>query len=173
MDLKDSQLQNTHNLVKQIVDGKETKLKLSANPSLDKNKQIQVSGETIYFKVRDGFVPVHISTVKSVKTENIQKEGDDKSGNKISVYKKLSISFFIPDAKNSSTKQLQFPKAVVTNPDLPSVVNAAIHYIFLNDYALKLKDELNKVRSDFESRVKGEEDIFENTDLSVVKLDAI
>lgn len=55
---------------------------------------------------------------------------------------------------------------------MPSVVNAAIHYIFLNDYALKLKDELNKVRSDFESRVKGEEDLFENTDLSVVKLDA-
>lgn len=59
----------------------------------------------------------------------------------------------------------------MSNIDLPSVVNASIHYIFLERDAVNLLGEINRLRSSFESRVKGEENIFDNTDMIVEKID--
>lgn len=98
----------------------------------------------------------------------MEKEGD-KSNNNNKSYRKLTISFFIPD-KMSSTKQLQFPKDVLTNTELPSVINASISYIFFDDQAAKLVNEINDLRKKFEARVKGDDDIFDDSDLTIEKL---
>jgi len=65
---------------------------------------------------------------------------------------------------------LQFPKDVLTNTELPSVINASISYIFFDDQAAKLLNEINDLRKKFEARVKGDDDIFDDSDLTIEKL---